>query len=408
MKTKFLTLLALAALPLAATPLLSEPTRVVVTVTDAPEVTEVPVAVGDRQHPPAELDTIPIAFLVDVGSGQVLYSKEPDRRFLPASITKVMTLYTAFDLLKAGRIKPEQPMVMSPEAYRKWHNVGTSLELDLTKQANVETLILAIANVSANDASVVLGEGAAGSVDNWITLMNANARRLGMTGSHFGTPNGWMDQGETYVTARDLVTLATAMVSAHPDLYKHYIGHASLQWDDRSKRNHDPLIGKLRGADGIKTGFTNQAGYGYLGSAERDGRRLVMVVAGVDRGKERDKAAAALMEWGFSAFSNRPIFAPGAQVGEVRVQGGEALHVPVVAPAAFGITIPRDAGGDVKVRIVYHGPVQAPVAKGSMIAALEIDTGKGEPHRVPLFAGADVAPAGWLARLRNGVVSPFL
>ncbi|MEJ6009031.1 D-alanyl-D-alanine carboxypeptidase family protein [Novosphingobium aquae] len=408
MKTKLTMMLALAALPLLGSPLQSEPTRVIVSVADAPEVTATPIAVGDRAHPPVELDTIPIAFLVDVGSGQVLYSKEPDRRFLPASITKVMTLYTAFDLLKAGRIKPEQPMVMSPEAYRKWHNVGTSLELDLTKQANVETLVLAIANISANDASVVLGEGAAGTVDNWITLMNANARRLGMTNSHFGTPNGWMDQGETYVTARDLVTLATAMVSAHPDLYDHYIGHASLKWDDRMKRNHDPLIGKLRGADGIKTGFTNQAGFGYLGSAERDGRRLVMVVAGVDRGKERDKAAAALMEWGFSAFSNRPIFAPGSRVGEARVQGGENLTVPLVAPAAFGITLPRDAGGDVHVRIDYDGPIQAPVKKGSMIAALEIVTGKGEPHRVPLFAGTDVAPAGWLARLRNGIVSPLL
>ncbi len=276
-------MLAVAALPLAGAPLSSEPTRVIVSVTDAPEVTATPIAAGDRAHPPAELDTIPIAFLVDVGSGQVLYSKEPDRRFLPASITKVMTLYTAFEMLKSGQIKPEQPMVMSPEAYRKWHNVGTSLELDLTKQATVETLVLAIANISANDASVVLGEGAAGSVDNWITLMNANARRLGMTNSHFATPNGWMDQGETYVTARDLVTLATAMVSAYPDLYDHYIGHQSLQWDDRIKQNHDPLIGKLRGADGIKTGFTNQAGFGYLGSAERDGRRLVMVVAGVRR-----------------------------------------------------------------------------------------------------------------------------
>jgi D-alanyl-D-alanine carboxypeptidase (penicillin-binding protein 5/6) len=281
--------------------------------------------------------------------------------------------------------------------------------LDPSQQPTVNDLLLAIANISANDASVVLGEGAGGSVPNWIALMNGEARRLGMANSHFGTPNGWMDEGETYVTARDLVTLASAMVAGHPDLYKRYVGHKSLTWaDNKTKENHDPLIGVVKGADGIKTGFTNQAGYGYLGSAERDGRRLVMVVAGGSRGRERDAAARGLMEWGFAAFSNRPVFAPGAQVGEARVQGGQALHVPVVAPAAFGITLPRDAKGDVHMRIVYDGPIIAPITKGAQVAALEIDAGKGEPHRVPLFAGASVEPAGWLARLRNGLVSPFL
>ncbi len=403
-------MLCAVALPLAAAPLQSATTRVVVRVTDTPKAVDpvIPVVSGDAARPPAELAKIPIAFLVDLGSGQVLYAKEADRRFLPASITKVMTLFTAFELLRSGNLKPDQPMAMSPEAYRKWHNVGTSLELDLTKQATVDTLLLGIANVSANDGAVVLAEGAAGSVPNWIALMNAEARRLGMTNSHFGTPNGWMDEGETYVSARDLVTLATTIVAAHPGYYKHYIGHKGLAWDDRRKENHDPLIGVLKGADGIKTGFTNQAGYGYLGSAERDGRRLAMVVAGVGTAKDRNAAAKALMEWGYAAFSNRPIFAPGAQVGKARVQGGSAMHVPLVAPAAFGITLPRNASGEVRLTIAYNGPLKAPIRKGDMVASLEIQTGKGEPHRVPLFAGEDVGTADALARLRNGLLSPFL
>ncbi|MFM5907190.1 MAG: D-alanyl-D-alanine carboxypeptidase family protein [Novosphingobium sp.] len=408
MKRKFLTIVTAAALPLAIAPVQSQPTVVSVAVTDAPDPTEPVAVVADPARVPAEVDNVPIAFLADLGSGQVLYAKEADRRFLPASITKVMTLFTAFELLKDGHLKADQPMMMSVDAYRKWHNVGTSLELDLTKQVTVDTLLLGIANISANDGAVVLAEGAGGSVPNWITLMNANARRLGMANSHFGTTNGWMDDGETYVSARDLVTLATAMVAAHPDLYKRYIGHKSLAWADRVKSNHDPLIGVVKGADGIKTGFTNQAGYGYLGSAERDGRRLVMVVAGASRGKARDAAAQALMEWGFAAFSNRPIFAPGAQVGKARVQGGQAMHVPLVAPRSFGITLPRDSAGEVRLRVVYEGPLPAPIRKGDMIAALEIDAGKGEPHRVPLFAGADVPLADGLARLRNGLLSPFL
>ncbi|PLK27752.1 D-alanyl-D-alanine carboxypeptidase [Novosphingobium sp. TH158] len=380
----------------------------VTSVIDAPQPAMPAIVQADPARPPAELDKVPIAFLVDMGSGQVLYSKEPDRRFVPASITKVMTLYTAFEQMRQGRIRPEQVMPMSLEAFRKWQRVGTTMYLDPSQKPTVNDLLLGIATVSANDASAVLAEGAGGSMQNWLALMNAEARRIGMTNSHFGTPNGWMDEGETYVTARDLVTLAGAIVAGHPERYKRYIGHKSLVWGDKTKQNHDPLIGVVKGADGIKTGFTNQAGFGYLGSAERDGRRLVMVVAGGNRAKERDAAARVLMEWGFAAFSNRPIFAPGAQVGEARVQGGNTLHVPLVAPAAFGITLPRDAKGDAALRIVYDGPIEAPIAKGSRVASLEIRAGKGEPHRVPLFAGADVRPANWMERLRNGIVSPFL
>ena len=364
-------------------------------------------AIYDARVPPPELAPVPIALLVDLGSGQVLYSKDPDRRFVPASITKVMTLYVAFELLSRGQLSPTAMFRMSEDAWKHWHGVGSTMFLDRERPVSVHDLLMGIANVSANDGSVVLAEGAAGSVSNWIALMNAEARRLGMKDSHFGTPNGWMDKGQTYVSAHDLATLACAMLTRHPDLYRTYVGHRTSTWNGITQRNHDPILGKVEGADGIKTGFTNQAGYGFLGTAVRGGRRLVMVVAGTDRPKDRAAAAAALIEWGFGAFDSRPLFAAGANVGSARVQGGEAGSVPLVAPLPYSAASPRGTQVPVKLRIVYNGPLQAPIAKGAAVAELEIKVGDAPPRRRPLVAGGNVAEAGLFTRLLNGLKGLF-
>lgn len=387
MKRHLLTAALVLALPLAAAP-----ARV-------PELA----APADPKVAPGEVGPVPIALLVDLGSGQTLFAKDQDRRFVPASITKVMTLYVAFELISRGQLNPNAVYRMSADAAKHWRAVGSTMFLDPQHDVTVHDLLMGIANVSANDGCVVLAEGAAGSVPNWIALMNAEARRLGMKDSHFGTPNGWMDEGQTYVSARDLVTLASAILTRHPDLYHRYIGHETMTWNGITQRNHDPILGKLEGADGIKTGFTNQAGYGFLGSAQRGGRRLVMVVAGVDRHQDRAKAAKALMDWGFAAFDSRPLFAAGATVGEARVQDGDAASVPLVAPANYAATTPKGAAAPVKLRVIYDGPLVAPVKKGAIVASLEIRAGGAAPSRVPLAAGADVARAGLFTRLLNGL-----
>lgn len=405
MKRLSIKLLAMMALPLAAAPVLSSPASLVA-VTSDPRVAppERAMVDADPTKLPVEVDAVPIALLVDLSSGQVLYSKQADRRFLPASITKVMTLYTAFEMVSHNQLNTNQTMRMSESAFKDWHRVGSTMFLDQAASPTVNDLLLGIANISANDACVVLAEGAAGSVPTWLALMNAQARRLGMKDSHFGTPNGWMDEGETFVTAHDLALLAGAMIAEHPDLYHRYIGHESLTWNGITQPNHDPILGKLVGADGIKTGFTNQAGYGFLGSAERNGRRLVMVVAGADRGRDRAKAAQALMDWGFAAFASRPLFNPGQAIGEAQVQGGEVRHVSLVTPTGFAASVPKDSNGQTGLKIVYDGPLEAPIVKGSMVASLEIRTGNGEPHRVPLIAGENVGRANLLERLRNGLM----
>ncbi|WP_246448346.1 D-alanyl-D-alanine carboxypeptidase family protein [Novosphingobium flavum] len=352
---------------------------------------------------PPEVGPAPIALLVDFNSGQTLYSKEPDRRFMPASLTKVMTLYVAFEMIKRGQLNPNAVTRMSEDAFKHWHAVGSTMFLDRQHDVTVHELLMGIANVSANDACVVLAEAAAGSVPNWLALMNAEARKLGMKNSHFGTPNGWMDEGQTYITARDYVTLASAILSRHPDLYHEYIGRQTMTWNGITQHNHDPILGKLEGADGIKTGFTNQAGYGFIGSAERGGRRLIMVLASVDRHQDRAKAAAALMDWGFAAFDSRALFAAGTTVGEARVQDGAAASVPLVAPGNYAATAPKGAAGPIKLRVVYDGPLKAPIARGTPVASLEIRVGGSAPSRVPLLAGADVARAGLFDRLLNGL-----
>lgn len=360
-------------------------------------------ALDDPRQPPASLAPIPLAILVDLGSGQVLYAKEPDRRFMPASITKVMTLYVAFELISRGQLSENQTFRMSEEAWKHWHGVGSTMFLDREHEVTVHDLLMGIANVSANDGCVVMAEGAAGSVANWVALMNAEARRIGMTNSHYGTPNGWMDEGQTYVTPRDLATLAAAMLRRHPDLYHRYIGHQTSTWNGITQRNHDPILGKLEGADGIKTGFTNQAGYGFLGSAERNGRRLVMVIGSAEKPKERARAAADLMDWGFAAFDSRPLFAPDAEVGSAKVQDGEARSVPLLTPTAYSATSPRGTHAPVSLRLVYDGPLVAPIRKGDTVASLEIRVGQAAPQKVPLVAGADVAKAGPFRRLLNGL-----
>lgn len=354
--------------------------------------------------PPPE---VPIALMVDLSSGQTLYSREPDRRFMPASITKVMTAFTAFELIDAGKLKPEQLMLVDDETWTQWHGVGSTMFLALHQRVSVDALLHGVTTVSANDGAAVLGHGIAGSLPKWAAMMNAKAREIGMHDSHFGTPNGWMDEGRTFVTARDLATLASAMITRHPNLYARYFGKRVLKFNGFEQRNHDPVTGVVEGADGIKTGFTNQAGYGFLGSAERDGRRLVMVIGGAPNARVQHQASREFLEWGFQAFAGAPLFPKGATIGEAEVQGGASRSVGLSAPIAVGYDLPAGQTGKVKLIIHYEGPLRAPIAKGEQVAQLEIAAEGMRPARVPLAAAEAVPVANSFQRLLNGVVGLF-
>ena len=239
--------------------------------------------------------------------------------------------------------------------------------------------------LSGNDASVVLAECIAGTEEAFANVMNENAKRLGLTNSHFGNSNGWPDEGRTYVTARDLATLARAEIENHPDLYKQFYSKTEFTWGKTmgsganiTQGNRNPLLGRVAGADGLKTGHTEEAGYGFTGSAEQNGRRLIMVVAGLDSFTERIDESVRLMQWGFNAWQSKPLFKAGTNVGSAKVQLGSSSEVPLVAPRDLAVTIPAgmlSKTGAMKIR--YQGPVKAPIAKGQHVADLVVSMPDG-------------------------------
>lgn len=366
-------------------------------------VISAPTALGTNM--PDVSQTAPIALLVDVQSGQTLLSQNADRRFIPASITKVMSAYVAFELLAAGKLSLDQEFAMSNEAAESWYRTGSTMFLEPGEPVPVDLLLKGICAVSANDGSIVLAEGAAGSVEAWVAMMNAAAQKLGMRSSHFATPNGWPDDGQTFTTARDLEKLAKAMIASHPEYYATYFGQEGLRHNGFAQANHDPISGVIDGADGIKTGYTNQAGHGFLGSAARDGSRLIMVLGGIDTEQRRATIAREFVEWGFAGFERRRMYSSGDQVAMVRVQNADQSSIPLISEQPINVVMPTDYTGDVTLNVIYEGPLKTPIAQGEKVAELEILVDGLPPARVPLTAGEAIDRAGALQRIFNAFQS---
>jgi D-alanyl-D-alanine carboxypeptidase len=357
----------------------------------------------------------PIAYLKDLSSGAVLYDKGGETRMPPASMAKMMTAHVAFRLIQKGELKLDQKFTVRPETWQKWHGpqAGSTMFLSVGEQVSVENLLHGIVTLSGNDACVVLAEGIAGTEQAFVALMNQEAKRLGLKNSNFGTSNGWPDEGVTYVTAADLASLAEATVEETPGLYKKFYATRSFTWGktmggaDIEQGNRNPILGKVAGADGLKTGHTEEAGFGFTGSAEQEGRRLVMVVAGLSSANQRIAESVRFMDWGFRAWKAQPLFKKGQTVETAAVQMGSATSVALVAPQDMAVTLPRAASSNITVKVAYTGPIKAPIIKGQKIGQLIISTPDTPPQILPLVAGADVAEAGILGRLWNGLKSFF-
>ena len=370
---------------------------------------------GIAAAPPFETPA-PVAFMTDLSSGATLYAKDADRRMPPASMAKMMTAYVAFDLIKKGELKLSDMATVSPETWKKWHGpqAGSTMFLSVNENVSVENLLYGIIVLSGNDACVVLAEKIAGSEDAFTNLMNQRAKELGLSNSHFGTSNGWPDEGRTYVTARDLAKLATATIQNHPQLYKKFYSKTDFTWGKTlgegaaiTQANRDPLLGRVRGADGLKTGHTEEAGYGFTGSAEQDGRRLVMVLAGLTSSNQRIAESVKFMNWGFGAWRARPIVAAGKKVESAEVQLGDSSTVGLVAPRALSVTMPAGTNSPITAKVVYTGPIKAPIAKGQHIADLVISSPDTGEQRMPLVAEKDVAEAGFFGRIWASLTSLF-
>ena len=354
----------------------------------------------------------PVAYLIDLSSGAVLLSKDADRRMPPASMAKMMTTNVAFELIDRSDLALNKMCTVRPETWQKWHGpqAGSTMFLSPNEQVSVENLLHGIVTLSGNDASVVLAECIAGTEEAFVNVMNENAKRLGLTNSHFGNSNGWPDEGRTYVTARDLATLARAEVENHPKLYKQFYGQTSFTWgktlgsgQNITQANRNPLLGKVAGADGLKTGHTEEAGYGFTGSAEQNGRRLIMVIAGLDSFNQRIGESVRLMQWGFNAWQAKPLFKAGTNVGSAKVQLGSDDEVALVAPRDLAVTIPAGVLSKVgAMKIRYKGPVKAPIAKGQHVADLVVAMPDGE-QVMPLVAAEAVEQAGFFGRAWIGL-----
>ncbi|WP_176595660.1 MULTISPECIES: D-alanyl-D-alanine carboxypeptidase family protein [Sphingobium] len=357
----------------------------------------------------------PIAYLKDLSSGAVLYDQGGETRMPPASMAKMMTVHVAFRLIQKGDLKLDQKFTVRPETWQQWHGpqAGSTMFLSPGEQVSVENLLHGIVTLSGNDACVVLAEGIAGTEQAFVALMNQEGKRLGLKNSNFGTSNGWPDEGVTYVTAADLASLAEATIEETPSLYKKFYATRAFTWGktmggaDIEQGNRNPILGKVAGADGLKTGHTEEAGYGFTGSAEQEGRRLVMVVAGLTSANQRIAESVRFMDWGFRAWKAQPLFKKGQTVETAEVQLGSATKVALVAPQDMAVTLPRAASSNISVKVAYTGPIKAPIAKGQKIAQLIISTPDTPPQILPLVAGEDVSEAGIFGRLWNGLKSFF-
>lgn len=347
----------------------------------------------------------PIAYLVDLSSGAVLIDKQADKPIPPASMAKMMTVYVAFDLIDRGQLNLNQKFTVSKDTWAKWNNTGSTMFLKPGQQVRVADLLHVVVTLSGNDAAAVLAEGISGSEPAFVQLMNKTAANLNMLDSRFGTANGWPDKGRTVTTAKDLASLGQRTIDDFPDLYRKFYGYRDYTWNGIRQNNRNPILGKVAGADGLKTGHTDEAGYCFAGTAQQYGRRLMMVVAGLPSMAKRSEESIKLLNWGFNAWQSKPLFKESSRVATLPVQLGTDAHIAVIAPRPLSITLPARHAPRYTLFVRYQGPLKAPFKKGTELAQLVAKFENGNEQVMPLIAAKSVAETGYFGRAWNGLLS---
>lgn len=338
------------------------------------------------------------AFLVDFHTGAVLLNKNGDVRMPPSSMSKMMTTYMVFDRLDDGRLSLDDKLTVSEKAWRKG---GSKMFVEVGNQVSVEDLLRGVIIQSGNDACIVLAEGLAGSEEAFAELMTEKAHEIGLSNSNFVNATGWPDENH-YVTSRDLATLAQRIIEDHPEYY-HYYSEKEFTWNDIRQGNRNPLLYRNVGADGLKTGHTEAAGYGLTASAVQNGRRLILVVNGLPSVQARADESDRLLSWGFREFNNYSLFKAGDTVDEAPVWLGAEETVPLVIADDLTVTLPRNGRNGMQVAVVYESPIPAPIPAGQEIAKLRVSWPGGVPVEVPLQAGEDVDQLGAFGRIAASI-----
>ena len=346
--------------------------------------------------------SVAAAVLLDPESDSILFDKNGDQPVAPASLAKLMTLEYVFNEIKQGRLKLDDTFTVSENAWRKGGapSHGSTMFAAIHSQVRVEDLIHGIIVDSANDACIAIAEGLTGNEAAFGALLTKRAREIGLDNSTFTNAEGYPDPN-LRVTARDLAELARHIMQTYPDFYP-YFSEREFTWNKIRQQNRNPLLGMGIGADGMKTGETAEAGFNLVGSAVQDNLRLIVVVTGAKSDKERGDEARKMLEFGFHGFESRVLFAEGQTIGEAKVFGGDASYVPLVGPGTIRVMMPRNNGERLLARIVYNGPVPAPIAKGQPIGKLKVWRGEELALEVPLTAADDVGTGSMSQRAMDG------
>jgi len=338
------------------------------------------------------------AILVDLEADQVLFARNPDEPLPTASMSKLMTAFMVFERLEDGRISLDDTFPVSEKAWRKG---GSKMFVEVGSRVRVEDLLRGIIIQSGNDACIVVAEALAGSEEEFARQMTERARELGLANTHLTNASGWPDP-EHVMSVRDLATLATLLIRRFPDYYPLY-SEKEFTFNGIRQYSRNPLLHRDPSADGLKTGYTDEAGYGLVASAVRDGRRLLLVLAGLDSARQRGEEAGRVLEYGYNQFKNYRLFSTGEAVENANVWLGDDTTVPLVLEEDVVVSLTSEGRRNLEVKVVYDGPIPAPVTTGSALAELEITAPGIEPRRLPLVAGGEVRAANLLGRVTSAL-----
>jgi D-alanyl-D-alanine carboxypeptidase (penicillin-binding protein 5/6) len=334
------------------------------------------------------------AFLIDLSSNTVLMEKQADVPTAPASMSKMMTVLMLLERLEEGTLKEDDTFPVSEAAWRKG---GSKMFVKLGSRVSVHDLLRGIIVQSGNDACIVVAEGLAGSEAAFAAEMTARAHELSLDGSSFVNSTGWPDDGHV-MSARDLAKLARILIERFPDYYSIF-SETSFTYNKIPQANRNPLLSEGIGADGLKTGHTERSGYGLTASAEREGRRLILVMNGLESTSQRAQEAERLLEWGFRSFDSYPLFQADQVVEHAPAWLGDRETVPLVLADNLNVTLSRKARKDMKATIKYDAPIATPIRKGDKVGVLTITAPGTDPVERPLIAGANVSALGPVGRV---------
>jgi serine-type D-Ala-D-Ala carboxypeptidase (penicillin-binding protein 5/6) len=344
----------------------------------------------------------PTAILMEASSGSVLFEKNADELRAPSSMMKLMTVEMVFHAIRQGEVKLTDEYHVSENAWRKGGAPagGSTMFAAIHSKISVDDLLHGAIIQSGNDACMVLAEGMAGSERAFAELMTKRARELGMTRSTFANSNGLPDP-DNKMTVRELAMLARHIIRTYPEFYKLF-GEKEFTWNKIRQQNRNPLLNSLEGADGLKTGYTREGGYGIVGSAVQNGTRLIVVLNGLEDPEDRASEAKKMIEWGFRNFEARALFAAQQPIGYAKVFGGESRSVKLVSPKPIEVMVHKNSNDKLIARIIYSGPVRAPIETGQEIGIVRVWRAGNVAMETPVYAGESVGVGSTMRRAIDG------